>query len=154
MTAFQSAHAFDAATHGPFALMLALAALSIVTAGSAAALIGARLTRPLQRLNDTAHAIAAGLEPAAEESPSRVREFNALNASLRRASRVVRRRAAAERLALHEARNGHELLASVVDGTADQIMVKDTELRFVLANKPSFLLPFMTRQEWQILGRR
>jgi len=65
---------------------------------------------------------------------ARLSELTAIHEGLAAARGVLARRAASEREALREACIGHDLLASVVGSTADMIYVKDTELRFVLAN--------------------
>ena len=128
--------------------------LSILFAVGAAMWAGAVLARPLRRLTMAAQAVAAGAETLADVPPSSVTEFNALRVSVARADAVLRRRAAAERMALQEARTGHELLASVVNGTADQIHVKDLDLCFVLANQVALKAGTIPREEWQIFGRR
>jgi PAS domain S-box-containing protein len=139
---------------GPLVLLIATTFVSILVAVTAAFVIGSYLLMPLRRLTDAAQAVAGGAESLGPPPNSSVIEFRGLHASLLRAERVMRRRAAAERLALQEARTGHELLSSVVNGTADQIYVKDLDLRYVLANKATLLLPFLNRDEWQVLGRR
>ena len=154
MVAYTPTTTFDAVTREPLALTVAVGLLSVLMASAAAFAIGTRLTQPLGRLSTAAQAIAGGQDTMENTPRSAIREFNGLRESLLRAERVVRRRAAAERLATTEARTGHELLASVVNATADQIMVKDLDLRYVLTNRATLLLPFMKPDEWQVLGRR
>jgi two-component system sensor kinase FixL len=145
---------FDETIRRPFEVVTIIALICIGMALAGSFLIGTRLTRPLRRLSEAAQAIVGGGETIADVPTSFIAEFNNLHENLVRAERVVRRRAAAERLALNEARTGHEILASVVNATADQILVKDLDLRYVLTNRATLLLPFMNRDEWQLLGRR
>ena len=56
-------------------------------------------------------------------------------------------------MALREARTGHELLVSVVNGTAEWIHVKDLELRYVLVNRAGLNVGPEPIAEWQVLGR-
>jgi two-component system sensor kinase FixL len=138
----------------PFELMIAATAISILIGVAAALLLGGRIVRSLRQLTLAAQAVAAGSESLAYVPGSLVSEFNELRNGVARADAVLRRRAAAERLALQEARTGHELLASVVNGTADLIYVKDLDLRFVLVNQAALRAAVIGREEWQVLGRR
>jgi two-component system sensor kinase FixL len=127
---------------------------SLLLALAAAAWLSKRLTRPLARLTADASFVASSGELASGSEPvSSVSEFNELRAILMRSTAVLRRRAAAERMALNEARTGHELLASVVTATEDLIYVKDTELRLLLANRATLCMSGIDREEWQVLGR-
>ncbi len=78
-----------------------------------AAVGGGRLARTLQ--NFTAHVGASAAGPlndsaAAKLPPSLIEEFEALRQGMARSDAVLRRRGAAESMALREARTGHELL--------------------------------------------
>ena len=132
-----------------------LAALAAVLAGlGLAALFGDRLARRLQAL--TRH--AGTLAVAADHTPeplalSWVAEFEAMRLGLLHASAVLRRRLAAERVALREARTGHDLLDSVLNATAECITVKDRDLRYVLINRAALLIWPDPLDEWQVLGR-
>ena len=129
-------------------LVAALLGLGFVAA------LGDQLTRPLRALAALASSVAIGGDPLAETMPpSSVTEFEALRQGMVRADAVLRRRGAAERMALREARTGHELLTSVVNGTAEMIHVKDLELRYVLVNRAALQIGPEPREEWQVLGR-
>ncbi len=118
------------------------------------ALLGEQLSRPLRAMAELARNIATGNETHIEAtSASSVAEFEAVRQALLRANAVLRRRGAAERMALREARTGHELLVSVVNGTTESIYVKDLELRYVLVNRAALLSGPEPRAEWQVLGR-
>jgi two-component system sensor kinase FixL len=120
----------------------------------AAVWLAGRLTRPLALLTLDASAMAStGALSQQAAPPTGVREFNALRASLGRSTAVLRRRAAAERMALNEARTGHELLASVVTATDDLIYVKNLDLRLLLANRATLSAGGVERKEYQVLGR-
>lgn len=139
--------------HSLRAALLAAILAATVSLGLAAAL-SSRLTRPLRALTDQARAVAIGGQRAGESMPpSAITEFEALRQGMMRADAVLRRRGAAERMALREARTGHELLVSVVNGTAESIYVKDLELRYVLVNRAALLSGPVPRAEWQVLGR-
>jgi two-component system sensor kinase FixL len=126
----------------------------IVVALAAAAWVGAWLTRPLAALTLDASVVASTGELAPSSEPaSLVIEYNELRGILVRSTAVLRRRAAAERMALNEARTGHELLASVVSATEDLIYVKNIELRLLLANRATLCVGGVDREEWQVLGR-
>ena len=121
--------------------------------------LGDRLSRPLAGLIAQARTLASGSDRHAAESPakplaaSHVAEFDALQKSLQLADALLRRRGAAERMALREARTGHELLASVVNGTAEPIYVKDLDLRYVMVNRAALRHGKVPREEWQVMGR-
>jgi two-component system sensor kinase FixL len=119
-----------------------------------AVLMGTLITRPLTSLTHDFDLMAAGSE-LPPEAPSHVgiEEFIELRASLRRSTAVLRQRAAAERMALNEARTGHQLLASVITATEDLIYVKSLDLRIVLANRATLAAGGVERQEWQVFGR-
>jgi PAS domain-containing protein len=109
----------------------------LLLAGMAAASLGLFLTRQLRALTGFARAFAVVVDRSPDPVPkSTVTEFEALRVSLSRAEAVLRRRGAAEKIALREARTGQELLASVVNGTAEGICVKDLDGRYVLVNSP------------------
>ena len=117
--------------------------------------LGGRLARPLRLLTSHARAVAIGTEPPREPvPPSPIIEFESLRQGMIWADAVLRRRGAAERMALREARTGHELLISVVNATAEHISVKDLELRYVLVNRPMLNLMQPPLEEWQVLGRK
>ena len=137
----------------PLVAFVAVVALSLTVALAAAARLGSRLTRPLAALTADAGGLAAHGELAqVAGGGSGVAEFDDLHASLRRSTAVLRRRAAAERMALTEARTGHELLTSVVTATKDLIYVKNLDLRLVLANRATLSVGGLQRDEWQVLG--
>jgi two-component system sensor kinase FixL len=136
---------------------------SLVAAVAVAAWLGKRLSRPLIALTHDASAVGAGAVGSQPKVPSgntlsgagpcaAVREFQELSASLVRSTALLRRRAAAERMALDEARTGHELLASVVKATEDLIYVKNVDLHLVLANRATLCVGGVVREEWQVLG--
>lgn len=132
-------------------LMFLLAAAASV---SLALLFAGRLIGPLQALTGEARNVAIGGERTGTPMrPSDITELEALRHGLVRADAVLRRRGAAERMALREARTGQELLISVVNGTAESIYVKDLELRYVLVNRAALLSGPQPRAEWQVLGR-
>ncbi len=117
-------------------------------------LLGSRLAGPLRLLTAQARAVAIGGDrPPDQSRPSTVMEFEALRLAMARADAVLRRRGAAERMALREARTGHELLASVVNATAEHIVVKDLDLRCVLVNRALLTASEPPLDEWQVLGR-
>jgi two-component system sensor kinase FixL len=116
--------------------------------------IGTRLTRALGSLTAEFSMVASSGElPPLVGVASRIRELDELRSGLVRSTAVLRRRAAAERMALTEARTGHELLASVVAATEDLIYVKNLELRVLLANRATLCVGGIDREEWQVLGR-
>ena len=132
-------------------LMILLAATASV---SLALLFAGQLIRPLQALTSEARNLAIGGERSGTPmTPSDITELEALRQGLVRADAVLRRRGAAERMALREARTGQELLISVVNGTAESIYVKDLELRYVLVNRAALQSGPQPRAEWQVLGR-
>ena len=117
-------------------------------------LVGTRLGHNLHALADLVRNVAMGSKRAeAVLSPLSVSEFEDLRQGMVRADAVLRRRGAAERMALREARTGHELLVSVVNGTAEWIHVKDLELRYVLVNRAGLNAGADPIAEWQVLGR-
>ena len=118
-------------------------------------LFSRRLTDWLQSLSTMARNVAVGGEWG-HDVPDRlpVMEFEELRSNLARADAVLRRRSAAERMALREARTGHELLVSVVNGTAESIHVKDLDLRYVLVNHAALQAGAEPRAEWQVLGKQ
>ena len=121
--------------------------------------IGTRLSQPLRDLAELVRNVATGTKgaelilPSSGVPPLRVSEFEDLRQGMVRADAVLRRRGAAERMALREARTGHELLVSVVNGTAEWIHVKDLELRYVLVNRAGLNVGPEPIAEWQVLGR-
>lgn len=137
------------------ALHLTLVALAAAVALLLADIVGRRLVRPLQRMIDHAGAVASRSDQRAGDIPrSDVAEFETLRLGLERAEGVLRRRSAAERMALQEARTGHELLASVVNATPDLIHVKDLQGRYVLVNRAALQHHGVEDDEWKLLGRR
>ena len=135
---------------------LCIAAIVIATCVAVAVmfLVSARLSRKLRALTDLVRNVATGSKRAeAIMAPSEIVEFEDLRQGMIRADAVLRRRAAAERMALREARTGHELLVSVVNGTAEWIHVKDLELRYVLVNRAGLNAGPESCAEWQVLGR-
>ena len=145
---------YRGAIRGPLLVLSVIALGSVLFAVTTAFLVTGWLVHPLRSLASATRASASGRDALPSVPPSPVEEFNTLRISVARADAVLRRRAAAERLALQEARTGHELLVSVVNGTADVIMVKDLEFRIVLANQAALALPAIARAEWRVLGRR
>jgi PAS domain S-box-containing protein len=136
------------------ALGIAAIVLSTCFAVALMALVAARLRRSLRALTDLVGDVATGSKRAeATMAPSGIVEFEELRQGMIRADAVLRRRAAAERIALREARTGHELLISVVNGTAEWIHVKDLELRYVLVNRAGLATGPEPFAEWQVLGR-
>ena len=95
------------------------------------------LMRPIAAITAHANGIADGQARPPAPPPGVVTEFEALRIGLRRAEAELRRQTASARSALAEARDGAELLRSVIDGTADGINVKDLDLRYVLTNHVS-----------------
>ncbi len=122
--------------------------LGLVTA------LGGQLSKPLQLLAELARNVAMGndskLLPSAA---SAVAELETVRLALLRADAVLRRRGAAERMALREARTQQELLVSVLNGTTESIYVKDLDLRYVLVNRAALLSGTKPQAEWQVLGR-
>lgn len=142
------------ATRSHVVFVIAITVLSIVVAAAAVVMVGGWLVLPLKRLSESARAVAAGLEVRQSYRRSSVAEIEELSVSVARADEMSRRRAAAERLALNEARTGQDLLASVINGTADLIDVKNLKLEMVLLNRAALLFGSGGRSEWQVLGRR
>jgi two-component system sensor kinase FixL len=119
-----------------------------------AAILGGRLAHTLQVLTSQAGTVTGGTDCSPTWLPhSSVTEFEALRQGMIRADAVLRRRSAAERMALREARTGHELLISVVNATAECIYVKDLDLRYVLVNRAALASWPEPHEEWQVLGR-
>ncbi len=146
----------EAASFDP-QLMAAIgaAAFLAVAAGLAVAgMLGGRLARPLGSLADYAGSLArtSDLEPD-RQAVSQTAEFEALRLGLVHAGALLRRRLAAERLALREARTSHDLLDSVLNATAECISVKDLDLRFMLINRAALMTWPEPLEEWQVLGR-
>ncbi len=130
------------------------AALAAIASLMLALLLSSWLSRPLRALVAYVGAVAIGGErPREQLPPLSIAEFEALRLGIVRANAVLLRRMAAERMALREARTGHELLNSVVNATAECIYVKDLELRYVLVNRAALLFGLEHREEWQVLGR-
>jgi two-component system sensor kinase FixL len=147
--------AYQATWRGPLVTQLLAALAALVVGGFAATSLGLFLARQLTALTSFARAFAV----VADHGPDPVRrctvtEFEALRLSLSRAEAVLRRRAAAEKMALREARTGHELLASVVNGTAEGIFVKDLDGRYVLVNRAALSPSCLGMEEWHVLGRQ
>lgn len=116
--------------------------------------LAARLSAPLQALAAHARNIAADTAPGRDRIPtSPIVEVEHLRHGIERTEAVLRRRGAAERVALREARAGHELLVSVVNAAAECIYVKDSDLRYVLVNRAALLSGPAPLEEWQVLGR-
>ena len=114
-----------------------------------------RLTGWLHRLSLMSRNVAIGSDwPHGQPDHIPLAEFDELRRNLSRADAVLRRRGAAERMALREARTGHELLVSVVNGTPEQIHVKDLDLRYVMVNRAALLAGPEPRAEWQVLGKQ
>jgi two-component system sensor kinase FixL len=132
-----------------------LASLAAAGAGLwLAFVLGTRLVRRLRVLSDLVRNVATGNDrPEGAMVVSDITEIEELRQGMVRADAVLRRRGAAERMALREARTGHELLVSVVNGTAEWIHVKDLELRYVLVNRAGLRAGEMAFEEWQVLGR-
>ncbi len=95
----------------------------------------------------------AGPRKAANGRAS-LREIAAIHRGLLVAHDLLERRGAAAREALLEACTGHDLLASVVRGTADIIYVKDTDLSLVLANAAACARGPRRWEAWELIGRR
>ena len=114
-----------------------------------------RLTTLLDHLSHMSRNVATGVD-VAQSQPEHLplAEFEVLRRNLARADAVLRRRGAAERMALREARSGHELLVSVVNGTPEQIHVKDLEMRYVLVNRAALSAAPAPLAEWQVLGKQ
>ena len=144
---------YNAAWAAPLAKQLATFLFMMLFAVTCAYWLGDRLARPLALLGRRAEAAAAGAPCAAEVPPSPVREFEALRESQLRAEAMLQSRVAAERAALEEARTSSELLASVMDATADLISVIGLDGRYVLANRAA-LAAFAGDDESRMLGRR
>ncbi len=140
----------DHAMRNSLVAALLAATVSLCLAG----LFGTHLSRPLNHLTEHARTVAIGTDRVDDPiQPYSVTEFEALRLGMLRADAVLRRRGAAERMALREARTGHELLVSVVNGTAESIYVKDLDLRYVLVNRAALKSGPILRAEWQVLGR-
>lgn len=138
----------------PIALSLLGGVVSLLLSFVLISLQSHRITRNLRVLAELARSVISGTDRPPATLQMRVAEFEDLRQGMLRADAVLRRRGAAERMALREARTGHELLMSVVNGTAESIHVKDLELRYVLVNRAGLHCCGMRREEWQVLGRR
>jgi PAS domain S-box-containing protein len=150
----ETAPGFSLLSGHPMAETVVSAALAFVLSLGMVALLAGRLTRPLRALTEQARNVATGSDRLAEPMPPlRIAEFDLLREGMVRADAVLRRRGAAERMALREARTGHELLASVINGAAESIYVKDLDLRYVMVNRAALLSGPEPRAEWQVLGR-
>lgn len=134
---------------------LGLLALGAMFTGLAiAAALGGRMTRKLNALTGLAGSLAqAGERRQEPPAASHILEFEALRLGLIQAGAVLRRRLSAERVALREARTGHDLLDSVLNATAECISVKDLDLRYVLINRAALMVWPQPLDEWQVLGR-
>ena len=107
---------------------LAIAGILALAAGAwLALLLARRCLRPVAALTDRAAAIAAGRPADPGSPPSQVREFAMLSNSLTAAHAALEQQAAA-------AREGHELLQSVIDGTPDAVDVKTLDGRTIVVN--------------------
>ncbi len=139
--------------------LTSLMATMVLLFGLAVALhVSRRLARWVRQLSALTGNVASGSAvPKPLSGTMMVAELEQLRLSMLRADAVLRRRAAAERMALREARTGHELLVSVVNGTAESIHVKDLELRYVMVNRAALTNPGGNGgpawAEWQVLGR-
>lgn len=116
--------------------------------------LGRRLVRVLGALGERAQAVAAGAGATVAVPPSNIRELEDLRSSLLRAEALLHRREVAESMALQEARTGTELLSSVVNGTADHILVKNLEGRYLLVNRSALAAVDPAQNESTVLGRR
>ena len=117
--------------------------------------VSRRLTGWLNRLSAMSRNVAIGSDwPHGQPDHIPLAEFDELRRNLFRADAVLRRRGAAERMALREARTGHELLVSVVNATPEQIHVKDLDLRYVMVNRAALNAGSERRAEWQVLGKQ
>lgn len=134
--------------------LLAAAAVPALVGLGWAVLLAIGLARSLQALAAHARSVATGSDTPVEPlHSSSITELNELRLGIERAEAVLRRRGAAERVALREARAGQELLASVVNAAAESIYVKDIDLRYVLVNCAALRSGSEPREEWQVLGR-
>ncbi len=134
-------------------IILASLSVLLLTLGFVA-LVGRHVGLPLRGLSDLARNVASGVQRLETAmAPSLIIEFEDLRQAMLRADAVLRRRGAAERMALREARTSQELLMSVVNGTAESIHVKDLDQRYVLVNRAGLLAGAEPRAEWQVLGR-
>ncbi len=137
-------------------VLISLGVLAVVLYALALVwLVERHLARGLDDLKQLTRSVVIGTDAAQPAPPAmQVAEFEELRQSMLRADAVLRRRGAAERMALREARTGHELLNSVVNGTAESIHVKDLDLRYVLVNRAALESGGEAGAEWQVLGRQ
>ncbi len=136
------------------ALLGGFGGLAVLAGLATAAVLGGRLALPLRSLTQAAAALALASDQPPPRSPaSPIAEFESLRLGLLHAGAVLRRRLAAERVALREARTGHDLLDSVLNATAECISVKDLDLRYVLINRAALQFWPEPLDEWQVLGR-
>ncbi len=141
-------------TAGPLGRTMLGCLVSLLISAALISVLGRRAARRVASLAELARSVTAGGDRAPVTPRMRIAEFEDLRQSMLRADAVLRRRGAAERMALREARTGHELLISVVNGTAESIHVKDLELRYVLVNRAGLQTAGAALEEWQVLGRR
>ena len=126
---------FDASWQEPLREQ-ALTALASLAVGIAAAIaLAHRLAHPLARLTAQAREIVAGSDRGIDIPPLAVAEFEALRLGMRDAAAALRDRAAAEHLAMLDARTSQRLLASVLNGAEEGIHVKDLQGRYVMLNR-------------------
>lgn len=119
----------------PLLVWLAAITVSLAVCVALAAVQARRLLRPLEALTRNARVTATGVEmPLLAVPASSVREFEALRVGVARAAMALRQRAERERRAVREARDRQVLLASVINASADGIVVTDRAGRRVLAN--------------------
>jgi PAS domain S-box-containing protein len=143
------------ATYRPLLRAALGAVLALILGFALVNLASRRLSGWLHRLSSMSRNVAVGSDwPRGQPELIPLAEFDELRRNLARADAVLRRRGAAERMALREARTGHELLVSVVNGTPEQIHVKDLDLRYVLVNRAALIAGPERRAEWQVLGKQ
>ncbi len=153
VVASEASSAADGNWVRPLVLQSGVFAASILIAFIATWRLSGRLTRPLALLGERARAVASGGGAGIPVPPSGVLEFETLRASLRHAELALERRAATAQSAMHEARTSSELLASVVNGTADQIFVTGPDGRYLLANRAALSAYGARDNELLVLGK-
>ncbi len=143
-----------AAWKQPVLRYIVLMLLALLVALAAAAIMAIRLVRPLTGLTEHALAVARGQDGNAVPVPtSRVTEFETLRVALADAALALRRRAATERRAMHDAQDGQILLASVIAASADGITVKALDGRYLLANRAAAGIMGLSEPHAALVGR-
>jgi|GEM_PF-2896636 len=144
---------FDASWQEPLREQAITAITSLALGIVAAILLAHRLTHPLARLTAQAREIVAGSDRGIDIPPLAVAEFEALRLGMRDAAAALRDRAAAEHLAMLDARTSQRLLASVLNGAAEGIHVKDLDGRYVMLNRAA-RISFGLAEETELQGLR